>query len=486
MRAAFLLCALLSAARVSAAPVATGPRPAPGVAGLASHELFPSAMHPRTRAAHKRIMAGWTVKLATGARAALKPADFGADPTCTKDSAPAFASLTQALLANYVVGNMSEQIKDLGGAVVDLDGGCYLTSQPLAIPYNYGNVHIQNGELRATADFPPTGSVVTVGSTACSNGQGSCNENVGLHSVTIDGSHVAQACLTVTATMGSVLDGSSAIFGFTTAGVMIAGGHEMMITDTWVAAYFWSSPMKEKTNATGIVVAGNDHYVSDTIVFSSRVGVQLTGAANILTGVHTWNCATGNGGTGILNESSQNRFTGCYLDYNDMVLAGSGAQVTTVLNGFFLGGGTLVFRAPSPASAAQSVVVSGNEWYYSSGPPVAVDETAGKWTNVSDVVIEGLAINPHQPYTNVWATKTVPAADSVTLDFSSTLLFPHVPLVPPSVTVRLMGATGSDAPLPVAVPAFPVGHTVTVFAPGTTGKGYTLTVTASQATPLGA
>lgn len=38
--------------------------------------------------------------------------------------------------------------------------------------------------------------------------------------------------------------------------------------------------------------------VTNTIVFSARVGVQLTGAANILNGVHTWNCATGNGGTG--------------------------------------------------------------------------------------------------------------------------------------------------------------------------------------------
>ena len=69
---------------------------------------------------------------------------------------------------------------------------------------------------------------------------------------------------------------------------------------------------------TGIAVRGNDHYVSNSIVFSALVGVELTGAANILQvrdlspgfhsiglkslacvgwqGVHTWNCATGNGG----------------------------------------------------------------------------------------------------------------------------------------------------------------------------------------------
>lgn len=33
---------------------------------------------------------------------------------------------------------------------------------------------------------------------------------------------------------------------------------------------------------TGIAVRGNDHYVSNSIVFSALVGVELTGAANIL------------------------------------------------------------------------------------------------------------------------------------------------------------------------------------------------------------
>jgi hypothetical protein len=33
---------------------------------------------------------------------------------------------------------------------------------------------------------------------------------------------------------------------------------------------------------------GNDHYVTNTIVFSSKIGVAVYGAANILTGVHTW------------------------------------------------------------------------------------------------------------------------------------------------------------------------------------------------------
>lgn len=148
---------------------------------------------------------------------------------------------------------MSDGIADLGGATVDLAGGCYLLTSPLVLPQFFGNVHFTFGELRAAPSFPPTESLVQVGSSPCNtpSGQGSCNENVAFHGVTLDGSHVASACLTIASTMGSVLDSSSAVFGFRDVGVALDGGHEGMISDTWVAAYFWSSPFKEKNNAVG-------------------------------------------------------------------------------------------------------------------------------------------------------------------------------------------------------------------------------------------
>jgi hypothetical protein len=37
-----------------------------------------------------------------------------------------------------------------------------------------------------------------------------------------------------------------------------------------------------------LVSIGNDHFITNTIVFSSKIGVAVTGAANLLTGVHTW------------------------------------------------------------------------------------------------------------------------------------------------------------------------------------------------------
>lgn len=130
-----VLCSPLSmASSASLAPARKGV----GVAGLTQQELFPSAMHPRTRAAHKRIMSKWKTLSAPTPRTALIPAAFGADPTCQSDSSPAFDSLLSTLLNDYVVGNMSDGIKDLGGAVVDLNGGCYLLSRPFNIPQFYG------------------------------------------------------------------------------------------------------------------------------------------------------------------------------------------------------------------------------------------------------------------------------------------------------------------------------------------------------------
>ncbi len=47
---------------------------------------------------------------------------------------------------------------------------------------------------------------------------------------------------------------------------------------------------------------------------------QVNGAANILSGVHTWNLDAIHGGTGIAVTDSQNRLEGCYLDFNDLLI----------------------------------------------------------------------------------------------------------------------------------------------------------------------
>ena len=79
--------------------------------------------------------------------------------------------------------------------------------------------------------------------------------------------------------------------------------------------------------------------ISNNVVFSSLIGIYVRGAANLFYNDHTWNDATGNGGTGILCDCagySQNRFLAVYLDWNDLVLLDP--QHVTVTESFFLGG----------------------------------------------------------------------------------------------------------------------------------------------------
>jgi hypothetical protein len=63
-----------------------------------------------------------------------------------------------------------------------------------------------------------------------------------------------------------------------------------MIHETWLGEYRYSDPKSHLANltATGISIDGNDHFVTNTIVFSAKIGVGVYGAANLLTGVHTW------------------------------------------------------------------------------------------------------------------------------------------------------------------------------------------------------
>ena len=107
------------------------------------------------------------------------------------------------------------------------------------------------------------------------------------------------------------------ITGFVEAGLRVLGGHETILSDAWLAEYYWSDkhdPSASKSIA--VELHGEDNYVSNVIVFDyAKVGVLVDGAATLLSGVHTWN----GGGVGISINGTyniQDRILGCYLDYN--------------------------------------------------------------------------------------------------------------------------------------------------------------------------
>jgi len=180
--------------------------------------------------------------------------------------------------------------------------------------------------------------------------------------------------------------------------------------------------------------------------------VHLTGAANLLSGVHTWNQATGRGGVGIQDDIGHNRYIGCYLDYTDLVLtAPTGVLISS---GFFLGGAQLVFAAPSGGGIVDGVVLSSNVWSHTKLPPLAVNETLGAWRSVTALQESGTALAPGQPRLGPSASLTVQGAITPfgasgscivwACDFAGLLLFPHAPIV--AVSHTLAGALLPPAP----------------------------------------
>lgn len=64
-----------------------------------------------------------------------------------------------------------------------------------------------------------------------------------------------------------------------------------MIDRTWLGEVNYDYDFRKlgsRPNATAIAINGNDHYVLNTIVFASRIGVEVLGAANYISGTHVW------------------------------------------------------------------------------------------------------------------------------------------------------------------------------------------------------
>jgi len=231
--------------------------------------------------------------------------------------------------------------------------------------------------------------------------------------------------------MGTVI--TSAFFmGFTQVGISIEKGHEVMVSDAWLASCYWSDEPCKKTasESVGIRIDGNDHYLTNVIVFDyTGTGVEVLGAANVLEAVHTWN----GGGVGISLGSAaagsygghQNRLLGCYLDYNRLEMYDPSS--TVVESTFFLATHAVIHALKGTVdglimryntyTTPQSVVLDG---HFHSAKNVHISEEVG--ASKSTRARRSL-------------TRTGAAAGEYTFDFADELLFPWIDSVRYSVTL---------------------------------------------------
>ncbi|CAI0401496.1 unnamed protein product [Linum tenue] len=211
---------------------------------------------------------------------------------------------------------------------------------------------------------------------------------------------------------------------FTTDGISVNGGHETLIRNTFIGQHITAGgdPDERKFSGTGIALNGNDNAVTDVVIFSAGVGVMITGQANILTGVHCYNKASGFGGTGIyikLPGLSQTRIVNSYMDFTGITV--EDPVQLTISDTFFLGGAYVVFK--SVKGVAKGVSVVNNMFSGSGGDTVRLE---GEFNEIGGVLVDGNSVNGGM---NLKATvargSTSANGTSWTVDFNSELLFPN-------------------------------------------------------------
>lgn len=213
---------------------------------------------------------------------------------------------------------------------------------------------------------------------------------------------------------------------FTTEGILVQKGHETFISNSFLGQHSTVGGDKGEKDYTGTAIDlnSNDNAITDVVIFSAAVGIILRGQANILSGVHCYNKATGFGGIGILvklAENSQTRIDNCYLDFTAIVLEDP-VQVH-VTNGFFLGDANVVLKSIHGQVFGLNIV--DNMFNGSPQNKIPIVKLDGEFTEVDQVVIDrnnaiGMSLKSTVGKLVVAGNGTKWAAD-----FSDVLVFPN-------------------------------------------------------------
>lgn len=176
---------------------------------------------------------------------------------------------------------------------------------------------------------------------------------------------------------------------FTTQGILVRKGHETFISSSFLGQHSTIGGDKGEKYFTGTAIdlASNDNAVTDVVIFSAAIGVVLRGQANILSGVHCYNKATGFGGIGILVKlagMSQTRIDNCYLDFTAIVLEDP-VQVH-VTNGFFLGDANIVLKSVKGKILGLNIV--DNMFNGNPKTMVPIVRLDGQFSSIDQVVVD--------------------------------------------------------------------------------------------------
>lgn len=396
---------------------------------------------------------------------------YGADPTGKTDSTKAlqqafldaFNAATTTATANDKLNEFLMQgITDLGGPQINLEGGSYTISSPLHFPpTGGGNLVIHGGSLRASESFPKDGYLIQLSASSRSSSSGLDSENkdmkqnngststssykqdngmeqeltssayayeyITVKDVMLDANYTGGG-ISVINSLRTTID-NCYISHFTTDGILVQGGHETYIHNSFLGQHITAGgdPGEKNFGGTGINIVGNDNAVTDVVIFSAETGIRISGQANILTGVHCYNKATGWGGTGVYLTSAgsiQTRIANSYMDFTGIV-AEDPSQLH-ISNTFFLGDGFILLKSNRGEIHGVNIV---DNMFSGSGKGIDIvqlDQSKSPFTTVDQIVVDRNNARGMNLRSTVGKGSIQGNGSSWSLDFNGVLLFPNL------------------------------------------------------------
>ncbi|KAF8408589.1 hypothetical protein HHK36_004652 [Tetracentron sinense] len=349
---------------------------------------------------------------------------YGADPTGKTDSTEALLRTISDAFETPSGGVLIQGIKNLGGTQIHLEGGSYMISRPLRLPATGGgNLLIHGGSIRASDDFPTDQYLIELSGSSLPY----TYEDITLKDLMLDSNYKGGA-ISVINSLRTTID-NCYIAHFSTNGVLVQGGHETYIRNSFLGQHITAGgdPGERNFSGTAINLIGNDNAVTDVVIFSAAIGVMVSGQANTLSGVHCYNKATGWGGIGIylrLPGLTQTRIVNSYLDYTGIV-AEDPVQLH-ISSTFFLGDAFILFKSIKGIVNGVNIV---DNMFSGSGNGIEIvqlDQSNGPFKAIDEVVIDRNNVKGMTLKATVARGSTQGNGSSWTVDFNPVLLFPNL------------------------------------------------------------
>jgi hypothetical protein len=321
---------------------------------------------------------------------------LGGDPTGRNDSSAAFAAALSA--AATLARGLGLGAVGAGGVTIDLGGGTFLLSAPIAVVGE--GFTLSGGTLLADAasnGWPPGACLLdVVGS-----------QNIAFAALTLDGAHVA--CGARFDNVVQVDFSGVFVLHYKDTGIhgddQRGASHELMVSDCFFAEYMWGERGFDDIGVLQAVAIYLEPQFYDSNFYNSiirctRVGIVNLAGANLFHGMHVYatcnkNPDAYNVSVGLLQGAwSQTRVANCYWDDSPVVIT-SPNQITIKDNLFYGLSGLLI--APAHADfAAAGVLVQGNVFTstaYSGASPALHYDVKNGTVNASALAAVAVADN---------------------------------------------------------------------------------------------